>query len=67
MKIVQALMWMFSISIITFFGLIAFLFGAASVWFLLTLYPILTMVMLAAFAFCIVMGIAFWILDIAED
>ena len=63
MKIIQVLMCIFSSTVIAVFSIVALLFGAASVWFLLTLYPILTMVMLAAFAFCIVMGIAFWILD----
>ena len=67
MKFIQALMWIFSLTVVLSLVLISVLFGSTILWYVLTLYPILTMATLTAVCFCVVMGIAYCFIDRMED
>jgi hypothetical protein len=66
MELLKIFSWMFAIAMIIVFGAVAVLGTSASLFFMLTAYPIVTMVMLAIFAFCVVIAIAFWLMDREE-
>lgn len=66
MKLLKIFSWLFAIGMIIVFGAVAALGTSASLFFMLTAYPIVTMVMLTMFAFCVVVGIAFWLMDREE-
>ena len=66
MELLKIFSWMFAIAMIIVFGAVAALGTSASLFFMLTAYPIVTMVMLAIFAFCVVIAIAFWLMDRKE-
>ena len=66
MELLKIFSWMFAIAMIIVFGAVAALGTSASLFFMLTAYPIVTMVMLAIFAFCVVIAIAFWLMDREE-